>query len=129
MRCLGGSVLLLILAAACAQTPSPSSPRPPAQAQSPDVLFHIRLARSQPPIDLSGVEVSLVAGDGRIVPVGKSLDGRVRVPKEQIRKLQATIILFCSAYTFCGAVSVVQGGVSILDFDEYYLELAPMVLV
>jgi len=78
---------------------------------------------------LSGVEVSLVGGDGRIVPVGKSSDGRVRVPKSQVRDLRATIILFCSPYTFCGAVRVVQGEISILDFDEYYLELAPLVAV
>ncbi len=103
--------------------------RPLALAQSPDVLFHVRLARSQPPVDLSGVEVTLVAADGRFVAVGKSLDGYVRVSKNRIRELKATAILFCSPHTFCGAVLVSQGGVSILDFDEYYLELAQLVVV
>jgi hypothetical protein len=87
------------------------------------------MARSQPPVDLSGVEVTLVAGDGRIVPIGKSFDGHVRVSKEKIRELKATVILFCSEYTFCGAVLVSQGDFSILDFDEYYLELAQLVVV
>ena len=113
----------------CSQAPHPSSPKPSSRAQSPDVLFHIRLAGSHPPADLSGVEVSLVTGDGRVVPVATSLDGRARVPKAKIRELRATVILFCGQGTYCGAVLVSQGDGSILEFDEYYLELAQLVVV
>jgi hypothetical protein len=122
------SLGLVLALTACSQTPPPVA-KPPARAQTPDVLFHTRLARSQPPVDLSGVEVTLVAADGRFVSVGKSFDGRVRVPKEKIREVKASVILFCSPYTFCGAVFVSQGDLSILDFDEYYLELAQSVAV
>jgi hypothetical protein len=80
-------------------------------------------------VNLSGVAVSLVAGDGRIVSVGKTFDGHIRVSKATIRELNATVILFCGETTFCGAVLVNQPGLSILEFDEYYLELAGMVAV
>ena len=126
---LASLILLLTMVAGCSQTPQPSSPKPPSRAQSPDVLFHIRLAGSHPPADLSGVEVSLVTGDGRVVPVVTSVDGRARVSKARIRELRATVILFCRQGTFCGAVLVSQGDGSILEYDEYYLELAQLVVV
>jgi hypothetical protein len=118
---------LTLMMAACSQTRPPVA-RPRARAESSELLFRIRLALSEPPVDLSGVDVSLVAADGRIVPIGKSFDGRVRLPKAKIRELQATVILFSSPYTFSGAVLISQGDLSILDFDEYYLELAQLVV-
>jgi hypothetical protein len=131
LRLVGAIVLagaLLVSLAACSSA-APPSPRPPAVAQSPDILFDVVLAGKRPALNLSGVEVSLVAGDGRIVSVGKTFAGHIRVSKARIRELGATVILFCGETTFCGAVLVSQPGFSILDFDEYYLELAPMVVV
>ena len=69
-----------------------------------------------------------MAGDGSIIPVGKTFQGQIRVSKERIRDSKASVILFCSQYTFCGAILVNQPNLSILEFDEFYLELAPFVL-
>ena len=125
----GVSALLLLLACiGCSQTPRPRRQPAPGVAQSSEVTFRIRLAGGQPPEDLSGVDVSLVSGDGQVVRVTTSFAGIARVSKAKIRELRATLILFCSQYTFCGAVPVSQGASSITDWDEYHFELAPLVV-
>src|SRR5262252_6598187 len=113
--------LILASGAACSHT-TPPAHKPPAVAQSPDVLFEVVLAGTRPYESLSGVEVSLIAGDGRVIPVGKTFAGQIRVSKAKIREVNATLVLFCGQFTFCGAVLVHQPTFSILDFDEYHLE-------
>src|SRR6185312_13737165 len=111
------SLLLAVASISCSQGPRQTGSRPPAVAKSKEVAFHIRLAGTKPPEDLSGVEVSLVAGNGELVPVTTSFRGVARVSKAKVAELHTTLILFCSPTTFCGAVRVAQGSVSILDFD------------
>ena len=123
------ALLLLLTYVGCSQTSRPTGPPKFAVAHSSEVTFRIRLAGVQPPEDLSGVAVSLVAGDGQVVPITTSFAGIARVSKSTIRDLHATLILFCSPRTFCGAIKVSQGGEStIADWDEYYFELAPLVM-
>jgi hypothetical protein len=123
------SLLVFVLAGGCSAAPAPTSPASQARATSPDILFQIRLAGSQPLVALTGVEVTLVAADGRLVPIAKSVDGYARVSKNAIRELKATVVLFCRQGTFCGAVMVSQGQFSLLEYDEFFVQLAPFAVV
>lgn len=128
MRTYVAVTMLLSLVACSASRALPVAPASP----GPDLTFIVRVAGQLPVQELTGVRVTGIARDGRRLDLGKTFAGKLTVRKGELRSNDVQLVLFCHPSFHCSAYDIAaeraEGGPSLFDFDEWDVELAPIVI-
>jgi len=90
------------------------------------IAISFSVANSTSGYPISSADVYLVSQTGGQELLGTTKDGILVVPKEELDRPDAIVVLFCHREFFCGALRVNEE--EVLRHDEFLFELAPFAL-
>jgi hypothetical protein len=119
------AVFAIVFALHCTRVPPPK-PVPPAHATSREVTLYVHVSEVLPLETVEGAEVIAIGRGGEMTRVATTFNGIGRISKARLRELNATVLLICQPFFHCGAIRIDES--HLLDYDDYYIDLARLTL-
>jgi len=121
--------ILAVLGAACAHGHAAATTTVQAREQSDHSQIVFKVASAATDQMLSGVQVSIIARDGTQIELGQTdFVGRFSVSKAILREHQARFVLFSHEHFFTGAIRADNPKFDLLEYDDFFIELAAFAL-